>query len=101
MKDKIDLLFVLFCSISLFPLLGDGLHRKGVILKLTVPLAAASGHSSLLMPICWERSCLSIDSIDQKPKPRFCLGSKSYALVSHSKCSSFMGDLTSFLNASV
>ena len=100
-KDEIDLVFVLFCSVSLIPLLGDELPRKGVILKLTFPLAVTYGQNLLLIPLCLEKSCLSIDSVDQKCKPRFCLYSKPSAFVSDYKCSSLMGGLTLFLNVSV
>lgn len=62
----------------------------------------AFGQSLLLTPVCLEKSCLSIDSVDRKHKPQFCLCSKSsYALISYYKCSSLMGGLTSFLNVSV
>lgn len=102
LKDEIDLLFVPFWSVSLFPLLGGGLHRKGVILKLTFLLAVAYGQNLLLTPLCLEKSCLSVDAVDQKAKPQFCLYSKpSSAFLSYYKCSGLMGDLTLFLNVSV
>lgn len=63
------LLFIHFCSISSFPLLGYGLQRKRLTLKLPVLSAAVYGVSLLLTPICLERLCLLIDSVDRKPKP--------------------------------